>query len=234
MPYPYPNYVRDAIWDDPKKTESRNQAIVLTYRKHFGQSLPNDKQYWTMCGAYYDANNNPIRGELGQLLKNRLIKEHQFFGVDKEEEIISKNKTIYPNINWILGDFKETMEVHSINGNFNPAIINYDGVMGHEYGAKYLKKIMKFLDCNANEPLLLVANFILNNPYKQRSKISDGIDVMRELKRIYTFPIHWKLNPQYYIYNGTGKRSRSYMGTFIFIKEAHQNIIAENGNILLP
>ena len=89
MPHPYSNYIEHAKWDDPKKIRSRKQAIVEPYRHLFGNSLPTTKQYWTMAGAYFDQDNNPLKGELGQLLQEDLITPEQFFGVDREETILS-------------------------------------------------------------------------------------------------------------------------------------------------
>lgn len=231
MPHPYSNYVQNAKWDDSKKIESRKQAIVDQYHQFFGKQVPEGKQYWTMCGAYFDEQNNRLHGELGQLVNEGLITPDQFHGVDCEAIIIATNQQLYPDVDWHLGDFKDVMSQYAIKGKFNPAIINYDGVMQPEFGAKYLKSIMKLIDNNVKDGLLLVANFILRNPYRGSVKF-DGSDVIDELKGIYLFPDHWQLLPRFYAYNGTGDRSRTHMGTFVFIKSKHEAIAYSKGKRL--
>lgn len=232
MPRPHSNYVDDAIWDDQNKVKSREEAIIISYHNHIGRtSIPDDKQYWTMCGAYYNKKQN-LHGELGQLLDAGLIKSEQFYGVDREHQIIHHNKKIHPTINWIYGDFREVMGDFALNNNFNPAIINYDGVMQPEFGSQYLKSIMRFIDNNVKHELLLVANFVLKSPYRSTVKFKP-IDVLVKLSKIYLFPDHWKLNPTTYVYDGTGKRSHTKMCIFVFTKNSHEKIIyTENRKII--
>lgn len=228
MPHSFTNYINNALWDDPKKIQSRNDVIILNYHNYFNSSLPSNKQYWTMGGSYYDKNNNPIHGELGQLLDNNIITKEQFYPVDKEPIIISKNKSIYPDVNWINGDFLDTMISYKINNNFNPGIINYDGVMQKSFGTRYLKKILTFIDHNHKDELLLIANFCLNNPYKKSYEIDTALDVFNELKSKYRFPVHWSVKREYYQYNGSGERSNTIMGMFVFVKDRHCDIIYDD------
>lgn len=59
-----------------------------------------------------------------------------------------------------------------------------------------------------------------------------GGDVLEELKQIYLFPDHWTLKPQFYGYNGAGKRSHTRMGMFVFIKSKHVDIAYTKNKIL--
>ena len=233
MPHPYSNYTKDPAWDDEKKIDSREQGIILSYHESFGRdSIPADKQYWTMCGAYFnETTKEKLHGELGQLTDVGLIQKRQFHGVDREEVTIKKNLEAYPDINWHHGDFKEVMGQSAYENRFNPAIINYDGVMQPEFGAKYLKSIMKFVDHNVKDELMLVANFVLRNPYRGAVRFEGG-DVLEELKTIYLFPDHWTLKPQFYGYNGAGKRSHTRMGMFVFLKSKHESIAYTKGKLL--
>lgn len=74
-----------------------------------------------------------------------------------------------------------------------------------------------------HDELLLIANFVLNNPYKSnegssRETDSDTID---KLLSIYMFSDH----PTYYKYPGTDKRSKSRLSMFAFIKQPHKKIV---------
>lgn len=174
-----------------------------------------------MCGAHFNRD-GPIKGELGHLVETGLISTTQFNGVDREETIIKANRDLHSNINWFHGDFLDVMKQETLNHHFNPAIINYDGVMQPKRGAAYLKDIMKFIDHNVSDHLLLISNFILINPYTHAEKYQFTIhDAIKKLKDIYWFPNHWKVIPQAYVYTGVGKNNRTQMGMIMFIKDIH-------------
>jgi hypothetical protein len=219
MPNKQPNYVWNCDWDCIEKVQSRSITIIDLYRKIFGNSsIPEGKQYWTMCGAHFNEYGF-IKGELGHITESGLIQEDQFNGVDREEVIIKINRILSPIAKWYHGDFLETMEDQI---NFNPAIINYDGVMQPKYGTRYLKTILKFIDFNVEDELLLTSNFLLTNPYTWNDKYIFSIDdTIRELSSIYWFPNHWLIVPQAYVY-GKGKGYSSQMGMIMFVKKKHK------------
>jgi len=213
-----PNYIRAGPWDSIGKKNARELTIINTYRHFFNKQIPSDKQYWSMCGAHFDVNGKPLLGELGFLLKRGLISKDQYFGVDREASIINKNRELFPDINWIEGDFLDSMETHLYNENFNPAIINYDGIMQPKFGSRYLKQILKFVDYNISNKLLLLSTFILTNPYSGAEKLTFTIqDAMKEIASIYWIPDHWTVIPQAYVYSGMTSK----VGVIIFIKDKH-------------
>jgi hypothetical protein len=224
-----PNYVSRSKWDSKKKKDSREITIIGLYREAFGvDSLPDDMQYWTMCGAHFNAKDGKLDGEFNHLLKGGLIETHQFYGVDREEEIIRKNGELYPGVKWIHGDFLETMQEYCEGGKFNPAVINYDGVMQPKFGTQYLRDILKFIDYNIPNEMLLVANFVLTNPYSRNEKLSFTIDdTIDALLQIYGVPKHWKIIENAYSYKGASINNLCIMGTLMFIKKEHdiENII---------
>ncbi len=208
------------IWSGPKKIEAREQTIIIPYKELFNrQSIPKDKQYWTMSGSYCKRN-KPIEGEFHQLEKAKLIKSNQFHAVDIEENIIKKNKEFYPNLNWYVGDFLKTMKEYSLSKKFNPAIINCDNVRLPEKGIAYLISLLMFIDNNVKGELMLISNLMLNNPYR-RTVMSSGEDMLNLLynNKHYTLNGHWSIFPYYYKYHGTGKRANTYMGSLIFVKK---------------
>jgi hypothetical protein len=223
-----PKYIDNCEWDSINKVQSRIITIIDLYRHVFKrEKIPEEKQYWSMCGAHFNKD-GPIKGELGHITEVGLISPIQFNGVDRESDIIEKNRKLLPNIKWYHGDFLDVMEAAEKKGDFDPAIINYDGVMQPNFGTKYLKQIMKFIDYNVINELLLIANFILINPYTYAENTRFTIyDVMERMKKIYWFPKHWKIVPQAYTYPGASKNNKTVMGMIMFIKDIHDpyNII---------
>lgn len=220
MPRDKTNYIDNPIWGHcPKKAEARNETIVRMWRDHFKtDAISPDKQYWTMCGGYFDKDGQPQKGELFQLQEAGLITLDQFYGVDQSDVVIAKNKKLYPKIRWLHGDFLLQMKQAAIAKTFNPAIINYDGVHGKKIGAHELKSILVFLDNNVKGELMLIANFALKLPYPRAPK-STGPEVIGYLlEQVYAKKPHWKVHDEFFNYHGTGKRSKTTMGTFIFYK----------------
>ncbi len=220
-----PSYVNNAKWDCIEKKHSRIITIIDLYKSIFKQkSIPKNSQYWSMCGAHFNKN-GPITGEFGHLYKSKLINQSQYNGVDREKSIIKTNKKIYPNVNWIHGDFYDTIESMVIKDDFNPSIINYDGVMQSKYGMLYLKKILTLIDNNVSNKLMLISNFVLTNPYT--SKCSSNINKFTVNETIdllisnYLLPDHWNIYPQCYTYISKSRNSCCTMGIIIFIKKKH-------------
>jgi hypothetical protein len=218
-----PNYVAYSKWDSQKKKDSRDITIVGLFREVFGlDKIPKDSQYWTMCGAHFNVIDGKLDGEFMHLIKKGLITTEQFFGVDREEEIIKRNQELYPDVRWIHGDFLTVMKEYYHNNNFNPVIINYDGVMQPKFGTQYLRDILKFLDYNMPNELLLTANFILTNPYSRSKKLQFTVSqTVEKLLQIYGLPKHWILIPQAYEYHGSSINNVCEMGVLMFIKQRH-------------
>ena len=213
-----PNYIRAGPWDSIGKKNARQVTIIDTYRRFFDKHIPADKQFWSMCGAHFNAKGLPLLGELGFLLKNGLVDKNQYFGVDREDSIINKNEELFPDTNWIKGDFIDSMELYLHNKNFNPAIINYDGIMQPKLGSRDFKRILKFVDYNFGDELLLASTFILTNPYSGAEKVTFDInDAINEIISIYWIPDHWTILPQAYVYSGITSK----VGVILFVKEEH-------------
>lgn len=221
MPTDYHNYLVRPDWDTTRKVASRIDTIIGPYRRLFSHNVPEFSQYWSMCGAHYRIDKQgvtPIAGEMMQAVKAGLITPNQYIGVDREKTIIDTNANLYPDTTWIHGDFKQSMADAAMGGMFRPSIINYDGVMGPKFGTAYLKNLMQFFDHNVASNMLLVCNFVLKSPYRKANEVP-GYEVIGELLKLYMPPDHWSLYPEYYMYSGgSGNRSRTQMGSFIFVK----------------
>ena len=213
------SYVRSSPWGSDVKKDSRQATIINSYREFFGTSIPLNKQYWTMCGSYFDEDENLVEGEMNQLFENEIIDPQQFHGVDIEAEIIKKNKKLFPEINWFNGDFLETMKEVCLDGNFKPGIIHYDGVYQPRFGMEYIKRILRFLDYNYLDEVLLITNMVLSNPYNNISYTM--FESLMFLFSIYNLPDHWSVKPQVYMYPGSSRSSHCVLGIMNFIKKPH-------------
>jgi len=219
MPHTPSNYVKHGPWDDDVKIEARYKTIIDVYRNVFKlQSIPDDKQYWTMCGAHYK-NDAPLKGEFGCLTDSKLIHPQQFYGVDREEKIIETNRNYYPDVKWIHGDFVDIMNKYASKKQFVPSIINYDGIMQPRYGVDYLKKIIITIDGNVPERILLVANFVLTNPYNRSKDLIFSLeDIIKRLMKIHWLQDYWSILRKGFYY----KHKSTTMGTIVFIKDSHE------------
>jgi hypothetical protein len=209
-------------WSCPKKQQARLETIISQYRTHFSHTLPDNKQYWAMCGQCTAENGNPLKGcELLQLLESGLIKPFQFHGVEINPEIHDLNAKAFPDINWHNDDFYRSMVKAKSENNFNPAIINIDLPRTPDGGAGYVSKTLSFLDDCCDE-VLVVANLILRMRYYSSKSGDYVIDLLNKYPQFrYAFRTgNWSLLNQYYEYNGAGNTgSRTYMGSFVFIKK---------------
>lgn len=208
-------------WSCPKKQNARNETIIAAYRKHFGHSIPGNKQYWTMCGQCSSPAGNPLMGcEPIQVINEGLIKPEQFIGVELNPDIHKLNVQAMPELCFINDDFYSAMVKSHVDGHFNPGIVNADLPRTPDGGGSYISKILAFLS-DATDDVLLIANLILRMKYYT---VKDGNYVVKKLNKYPPFRYamskgNWTLINQFYEYNGAGQTgSRTYMGSFIFVK----------------
>lgn len=209
-------------WSCPKKQNARLETIISQYQTHFSSTLPASKQYWTFCGQCATSDGLPLHGcELWQLVESGLITEEQFHGVEINSEIHDLNIKAFPTINWYNDDFYRSMVKAKSKNNFNPAIINVDLPRTPDGGAAYISKILSFLDDVCDE-VLVVANLILRMRYYSAKSGDYVIELLNKYPQFrYAFRNgNWSLLDQYYEYNGAGNTgSRTYMGSFVFVKQ---------------
>lgn len=203
----------------PKKLEARYQTIIKTYRDYYKQdSIPKDKQYWSICGrCSYKFNQIEPNCEPDQLVKYNLIKPKQFYGVEISPEIFEYNKKSNKKMHWFNGDFYEQMIEYSNNNKFNPAIVNVDMLLMPKCGVEYLSKVMSFLSTKTDK-VMVIANFILRAWFHK----CDINEITKGLEKEPMFQCamnngKWKIHKKVYVYNGTGKTNTK-MGSVIFFK----------------
>lgn len=206
-------------WDCPKKKKARLNTIINIYQETMGiKQIPVDQQYWTFSGSYVGHNGMPIKGEFHQLEDYGLLLKNQFYAVDIDNKVVENNKKIYPELNFIHGDFLSVMKEYAIKNNFSPAIINCDNVRMVDFGVKYLISLLMFLEENSKNNVLVIANIMLNHPYR-KSEIVKPQDVVDELLKNYYIGDSWDILPAVYVYDGTGKKSQTKMGSLVLLKK---------------
>jgi hypothetical protein len=215
--------IQSQVWSGNKKKIAREETIINQYRKIYNrQSIPQDKQYWTMCGNLSDNNNNINHdSEYAQIVREGLIKPHQFKGVEIDETIYKRNKQVLPNIEIYQDDFFKTLNRQANQNQFKPAIVNADLINMPEIGAIYISKIIALLSMMPGE-VMLVANLVLDSPYISPTRKKQDIDRflvnLKNQHKFNAFKHHWNFNNECYKYAGNREHSRTSMGSYIFWK----------------
>lgn len=204
------------MWSCNKKHRARVKTIYSTYRSLFGKSLPENKQYWSMCGLCANED-GPMHGcELEHTLVSGIINPHQFHGVEIDEDRYNSNK-LCPIGNWYHGDFYETMLHAHSKKVFDPAIVNIDTMQMPKKAAAYVGDILSLLSVCSGK-ILVIANVVLKSRYYK----SSGEFAVQELEKYAQYAWNvadWKFHNYYYEYPGTGRYSKTIMASFIFIKQ---------------
>ena len=215
--------IQSQVWSGNKKIIAREETIINQYRKIYNrQSIPQDKQYWTMCGNLSDNNNNiNHESEYAQIIRDGLIQPHQFKGVEIDETIYNRNKQVLPNLEIYQDDFFKTLNRQANQNQFKPAIVNADLINMPEIGATYISKIMALLSMMPGE-VMLVANLVLDSPYISPTRKKQDIDRflvnLKNQHKFNAFKHHWNFNNECYKYAGNREHSRTSMGSYIFWK----------------
>lgn len=188
---------------DPKFA-ARKENISL-YRKLTGNhSIPVNKQYWTLC------NYQPIEdgSEIEQLVNAGLLKREQFYGVDRNEEIIRQNKIWHDDANWFAGEWLDVIKECE---SFNPSLVYLDtcSFADHHVACDMTSRTMRLCPPET----VLFVNVMGNDPRSKRQfdpqKLIDNIrKTLTPTERS-----RWKPNIKNYIYSATG---RTYMYNCIF------------------
>jgi len=189
------------------KIAARDENILLYQRLTGLDKLPEDKGYWTLCNHQTDDKDS----EIEQMQASGLISKSQFFGVDRDAEIISSNKLYHPDANWISAEWLDAIEMDC----FNPAFIYLDTTSFADHSRATDLTIQTLFRCDVNT--LLIVNVMLNDPRSSRrfdekaliKNLNNHVPA-RELRT-------WKSEILNYIYSATGKTD---MLSCVFFKES--------------
>ena len=140
---------------------ARELPISVLYPLFTGKlSIPSDKHYWYLCNDQDKSEGS----EATQLTKKRdfgyFALPSQCYGVDKDLDIIEKNKKKLPEFHWIPDKWIRAIK----SKNFNPALVHFDTTyFGEGYPASYdLKETLNI--CKDIEDVLLIVNVMMSNP----------------------------------------------------------------------
>ena len=206
-------------WGNPKKRQSRQESVFDAYREIMNhQSLPPNKQYWTLCGKHtsHDC-------ELPHALADGIITPSQFHGVDRVEDIIDHNREQYPEANWHEGEFDEIIDQVD---NFTPGLLNLDTVHMTERAAALAAQVLFVLVEAGVSDCLLAVNHLLNNPREHNdrcrsldyfTRMMNETPACRDVTRM-ALNAGWKDYPMEYVYGGADEKSHSLMHTVYFYK----------------
>jgi hypothetical protein len=215
--------IQSQVWSGGKKIIARQETIINQYKKIYGnESIPIEKQYWTMCGNLSDNNNNiNPHSEYAQIIQEGLIKPEQFCGVEIDETIYNRNKLILPDVKIYNDDFFKVLNKQALQNKFNPAVVNADLINMPEKGAEYISAIIALLSLIPGN-IMLVANIVLDSPYKghlnKRQDVNIFLKYLFQQHKFNSFKHHWNFDNVCYKYAGNREHSRTYMGSYIFYK----------------
>lgn len=207
-----------------RKEQSRQDTIIDAYRKIFNiDSIPSDRQYWTLCNYQADeVGKIPEASEVGQLVKSGLLSFDQIYGVDFYPNIIEHNKLHIPNSHWFNGELYDTI-LQNID-NFNPAIINIDLNCMVNRSIKIATKILRLIKELKFNNILIILNVMVTNPRRKNiltlSKLNDKF--IEEFLNNDIFLLNadgWNVyKNKLYSYHGTGKHGKTIMSSLLLWK----------------
>jgi len=204
----------------PKKMQARQETIIDLYRSIFGRSsLPDHQSYITLCAQCGNSRGKVKKGsEFETVVNEKLVKESQFYGIEGNPEIHKLNKGLKTSAKWFYGDFLDMVQEVAANDlSFRPGIINYDSIhfptTDPDYFIRLLKVVMKM---NWTDVLVL-GNFVLLAHGREVSyeNILDSFVDSAHSKIVFSTDF-FSLYPHVYLYDGTGKKSATKMGTIAF------------------
>jgi hypothetical protein len=210
-------------WSNPRKIVARENTIISQYKQRYNlKSIPIKEQYWTMCGKLTDESGNKnLNSEVCQITDSKLIKPKQFYGVEIQENIYKINKLTYPDLNIYHGDFFWVMNNAANEGWFNPAIVNADTIFLQKKAAVYIAKIIYLLSELPKKNIMLIANIVLDHPYKGNRKkdINLFLKYLSMEKKWKDCCKLWDYQEDCYVYAGNNSKHRTDMCSYIFFKK---------------
>ncbi len=210
------------FWKCPRKEQSRKDTIIDVYRSTFNRySIPDDRQYWTLCNFQADEHGSiPKASEVAQLTDSGLIRMDQIYGVDIYPNMINHNQLHIPDAHWFNGElYKEIIKHIDI---FNPAIINIDLNCMVRRSIRIATKILRLINKMQIKEILIILNVMVTNPRQRNIKVLDDLNeiFIQKFLRDDSFLLNaknWNIygEDKLYTYHGTGRKGKTIMSTLI-------------------
>ena len=197
-------------WGHPDKVVARLEMINM-YKEITGhQKLPNDREYWTMCGRNATPEGELIENcEFDQLTKSGLITKDQWNGVELNKKIANDNQKLEGK--WYQGTLINTF----LRFSKNPGLVNIDHHCGSEKSCHLIKHIFNKIpnDC------FVTINMVQRCGFYNSSIDSIIKDILKE-----TYPlVPYKKATRY---NGTDTNNTT-MVMFYFYKSERSTTLSE-------
>lgn len=107
-------------YESEQKLRAREENVKL-FRELTGlYSIPSDRQYWTLSALQ----RTTPTSDINQMLSLGLLQSKaQFFGTDRVEWVIERNRVNHPEATWIVGEWEECITEFEP---FVPAVVYLD------------------------------------------------------------------------------------------------------------
>jgi len=144
---------------------ARELHIGLLYPLFTGNlTIPDGKGYWYLCNEQSDSKGSEIY-QITREPRQRdgrsyfFARPEQCYGVDRNRNIIKRNKRLCPDSNWLAKDWEEAIQDQSV---FDPALVYLDTTSFAD-GRPALGMLNEtLLRCKRNT--LVIANVMMNQP----------------------------------------------------------------------
>lgn len=154
------------------KANIRQMLVINQYQKYKHQTLPQDKEYWTLSNVQGRTDTH----EFGQMINQKFLNPNQFNGVDNDISIINENKKNIPEANWHHGNFSSIIQKQLKYDNINPGLLYYDTTEEISvYTIETFLQILLAIYLKGNDNCFAIYNFIVKNPYSGKIFNDDEI-----------------------------------------------------------
>jgi hypothetical protein len=197
-------------YDSLKNKIIEREEIVNVYRKlSMKDSIPDGKQYWTLCNKQ----SKKKTSEINQLVSVGLINKVQFYGVDRDPLIIKSNQKNHNDANWFNGEWDSIIPEKLYI--FNPEIIFFDSTNLAITNA--LIKTVKNTMFYSPKEVYFFINVMLNNPHHSNKVISDEEFVKRLISSFTKKEWgKWNIYNEHLLYSSTRK---TLMSTYLVYRK---------------
>jgi len=204
-------------WDTPIKQAYRERCIINPYRELFNrESLPDDLWYWSICGNMQPSDGQDSGGrdgvEIGQLVKSGLIRPSQFMGVDRDKEIINRNRMLWPEAHWITGNFSDVLHRDTKR---KPAIIHADttNLLGNVVGM--VGDIIAYVE-ELDIEVMVVVNSLSQRWIDTLQDRQPNHDAFIDAIHKFIMSLHWEVDSIVDLSPGGKERAKCEMITYTF------------------
>ena len=208
-----PVKAKGRIWTSEEKMKARQVSIIDVYRELYRRIvLPEDKQYWTMCGQCVNGITLDKGCEYDHIVNiEKIVSPENWYGIEINKDIYNLNKKI-KEANWINNDIGVAI---SKEKKFNPGIINLDHhTASNNDRIDELTMIMR--RCTTEEVMIVYNTILITRSYKT-TVIKIGKEMFNNIAFKNEFiEKGWVLYPKYIPYKSN--KGNTHMVTLILYK----------------